>query len=61
MEVRIDQVEMALSDWSIILGRKRRGTKPSHFAPGSKHLARSVLQSLQTAGLIQENVNNPTG
>ncbi|XP_065193366.1 small ribosomal subunit protein eS19-like [Sycon ciliatum] len=33
-------------------GRKRRGTRPSHFCLGSSSVARAVLQSLEAAKLV---------
>lgn len=35
-------------------GRKRRGTRPSHFCPGSASVARAVLQSLEGAKLLSK-------
>merc|ERR1712168_510153 len=36
-------------------GRKRRGTKPSHFSPSSSSVARKVLQSLEGIKLVQKD------
>merc|ERR1712038_1334835 len=36
-------------------GRKRRGTKPSHFCPSSSSVARKVLQSLEGVKLVQKD------
>ena len=34
-------------------GRKRRGVKPNRWAKGSGHVIRTLLQQLQSAGLIE--------
>ncbi|XP_039248570.1 small ribosomal subunit protein eS19-like [Styela clava] len=36
-------------------GRKRRGTRPSHFSRGSASVARRVLQSLEGIKMIQKD------
>ncbi|XP_002128905.1 small ribosomal subunit protein eS19 [Ciona intestinalis] len=36
-------------------GRKRRGTKPSHFCAGSSSVARKVLQSLESIKLVTKD------
>merc|ERR1739842_265325 len=36
-------------------GRKRRGTKPAHFCPSSKSVARKVFQSLEKMGLLEQD------
>ena len=38
-------------------GRKRRGTKPSHFCKSSKSVARKVFQSLEKMGLLELGEN----
>ena len=35
-------------------GRKNRGHKPEHFYPASGSVIRSILQQLETAGLLQQ-------
>ena len=39
-------------------GRKRRGTRPSHFEKGSASVARAVLKSLQAANLVELDGTN---
>lgn len=38
-------------------GRKRRGVRPAHFARAGGKIIRSILQQLETAGLV-EKANN---
>ncbi|XP_071957432.1 small ribosomal subunit protein eS19-like isoform X2 [Antedon mediterranea] len=39
-------------------GRKRRGTKPSHFCKGSKNVARSVCKSLESIRVVERKDNS---
>ncbi|MFX1319733.1 MAG: 30S ribosomal protein S19e [Promethearchaeota archaeon] len=36
-------------------GRKRRGTRPTHFSKGSGHIIRTALQQLEKAGLVEHD------
>lgn len=39
-------------------GRKRRGVRPSHFAPGGSNVARKSLQSLEKINWIEKDANS---
>jgi len=39
---------------SYFTGSKDRGTRPSHFARGSKNVARKVLQQLEALNLVEK-------
>lgn len=45
-----------LSIW-LVIGRKRRGSKPSHFVRSSPSVARSILKNLELLKLVEKDKN----